>query len=456
MAFGAGPGRPSGDDVCDRVLALIGQEGRIKSRFERAFDDAEIFALTRGQMLAIPFAKLAAVARTECNGQPEQRVDIAHLMRALKGAMAAIDRAFAEILAFEPAAYRPRSVAEFKRFDLSAFPGGGTWLAFGFEQGLALGNSSTNYDRKRAAYVLKHFFCDDIVAAPQPPAAGISTDVKSGACAGCHQKLDPMAGFFRNYGAFFFDYSKTPVIVFDDLAVRERDDYVLAWQRKSGAGPLWNIGFVRSASATSANAYGRSLADLSRIIRGAPEAKRCLMQRLFEYLVAEKQTIDNGYLDDLTRNFENEAKIDSAAAMKNAIVRIVTGRTFHQRDPDPRQCYDYAPGASPADSPPCRIAFILKENCTSCHDSAYGGDGNLDLTALIASPDGRGRTFPHLDDALEQQNARETFARLVERLTTDDAKRRMPKGRAMRGDERDELLRWARDALARLPPEARK
>ena len=48
-------------------------------------------------------------------------------------------------------------------FDLSAFPTKQKWLSFGFEQGVALGNSSTNFNRKRSAYVLKRFFCDDLI-----------------------------------------------------------------------------------------------------------------------------------------------------------------------------------------------------------------------------------------------------------------------------------------------------
>ena len=42
------------------------------------------------------------------------------------------------------------------------------------------------------------------------------------------------------------------------------------------------------------------------------------MKRLFEYAVAESQTIDGGYLDHLTGNFEREAAVNSSAAMKNA------------------------------------------------------------------------------------------------------------------------------------------
>jgi hypothetical protein len=38
----------------------------------------------------------------------------------------------------------------------------------------------------------------------------------------------------------------------------------------------------------------------------------------------------------------------------------------------------------------------------------------------------------------------------VERLATRDLKQRMPKDRLMRADERDELLQWAQEELARI------
>ena len=63
------------------------------------------------------------------------------------------------------------------------------------------------------------------------------------------------------------------------------------------------------------------MADLSRILRTAPEVRRCLVKRLHEYVVAEDQTIDRGYLDYLTREFEAEAATSSSTAVKNTIVR---------------------------------------------------------------------------------------------------------------------------------------
>jgi hypothetical protein len=166
--------------------------------------------------------------------------------------------------------------------------------------------------------------------------------------------------------------------------------------------------------------------------------------------VAPDQMIDSGWLDHLAQAFEREAAVDSAEAFRNAILRIAQSRAYRARDLAPRQCYDHAPGAKPDDAPPCRIAHVLKKNCTGCHDSAHDGDGNLDLGRWIKAPDGRNRTFPHLDRFWDQVAPAETLTKLVERLATRDLKQRMPKDRLMRADERDELLQWAQEELARI------
>ena len=445
--------RPNGDLYCDQVGEFLAREADIAKRFVRAFNDAEIFVFTRVQLIEAPFAAVAKVHKEECDGQPEQWVEIPLLVGALESALKRLERGFAELLRHEPAAYRPRSIAGFRPFDLTALADTRAWLAFGHEQSIALGNSSTNFNRKRAAYVLKRFFCDDVVASPPAPPAPAQSHAEAKAentCAACHAKLDPMAGFFRGHGAYFFDYGRMNAIVFDDLSTAERTKYESAWRAAPETKRAWNIGYVRSAASPGGNLYGSTVDDLSRIIRAAPEAKRCVVRRLFEYMVAPDQMIDSGWLEHLTRAFEREAAVNSAEAFKNAVLRIAESRAYRERDLAPRQCYDFAPGTNPGDAPPCRISHVLKKNCTSCHDSAQDGDGNLDLGGWIATPGGRERTFPHLDKFWDQVRPEETLAKIVERLASRDPKLRMPKDRLMRTDERDELMQWAQQELARL------
>lgn len=451
MEFLTSKPAPSGYNACVMVLGVAAQNPALTQRILRAFDDAEVFFLTRSKAIAGPLDAYEKAAQDECLAKPGPQVSVQKLAAAVQAAADQYGRTFAEISKFEPSAYRPRSVRDFRSFDLSALPDHHKWLAFGFEQGVALSNSSTNSNRRRAAYVLKRYFCDDLtpvgVETPQQHVGGAHGSDTT--CYACHYKLDPMAGFFRSYGAYFFDFSGAPIIAFDDLTITDRNRYVAAWQAPAGAPRQWNVGYIRSPRWEAGNIYGESLADLSRLIREAPEAKRCLMKRLVEYTVAENQTIDGGYLDYLTSAFEKDAAVNASTAMKNAIARIVESRVFLERNADPQRCYDRAPGAQPDQAPPCRVAFILEKNCGQCHNPTYGAVSRLDLASWIPAPNGVGRTFPHLDKESRQLSPQETLSRIVERLSTNDPHLRMPKNRPMESQERQELFLWAQDELAR-------
>ena len=77
-------------------------------------------------------------------------------------------------------------------------------------------------------------------------------------------------------------------------------------------------------------------------------------------------------------------------------------------NPDSQKCYDYAPGSQPTNGPPCRVAYLLKQNCTTCH----GGDSaakNLFLDTWVPAPGG-GFDFKHLDEHGNQKSVKETMA----------------------------------------------
>ena len=453
LAMATAKPAPRLSTICAKVEAFADNGQQLTPQLHRAFDDAEIFGLIRGEVLSGPLEMLAKIAEKACDDRTPAGTARKSLVDGLESALAQVRRAFSAIATFEPDRYQPTSVLEFRPFDLSAFPTKQKWLSFGFEQGMALGNSSTNFNRKRSAYVLKRFFCDDLLPigfeTPQEHVGGSHGSQTS--CFACHHKLDPMAGFFRSYGSHFFDYSRSPDIIFDDLATKDRGPYEAVWKAANKAQPAWNVGYIRSARWQSYNSYGTSIADLSRILRTAPEVKRCLVKRLHEYIVADDQTIDRGYLDYLTREFEAEAAVNSSTAVKNTIVRILQSAAYEQRNADPKHCYDVAPGLVAGEGPPCRVAFILSKNCSQCHN-AGGEDGaaRFDVGTWIPAPDGRSRTFRHLDGKMVQFSTRDSLARLVERLSTFDGATRMPKGRVMHSDERQELFLWAQEELARF------
>jgi hypothetical protein len=453
--LGSKPKPLAAADYCDKFGAMIEDSPAIHDKLNRAFNDSEIFTvMTRGRVLIEPLDIIARAHQRECLDQPKAQASVKNLTAAAWAALDRYYRAFGEILKFEPARYKPKTVLDMKPFDLSVF-NMDKWLAFGFEQSTALKNSSTNYNRRRGAYLLKHFFCDDLTPVgfddPQQHVGGAhGSDTP---CYGCHFKLDPMAGFFRDRGTYFFDYATDQTLTFDDGAEIDLAKYSNAWRAPKGSGREWSTGYVRSPRYEDHNDYGTTIEDLTRIIHKAPEAKRCLMKRLFEYLVAEEQTIDGGYLDELTRSFEQEAASDSSAAMKNAIVHILLSNTYRQSNPDPRACYDHAAGAKVENAPPCRVAFILQKNCSQCH-SGPDGNAGLDLTSWVVAPDGKSRTFPHLNGDRKQTAPHETLSRMSERLSASDPNIRMPKLMVMSSQERQELFRWVQEELARIVKEA--
>jgi hypothetical protein len=444
----------SAREFCEDIEEVNEQQADISQKLFRGFTDAEIFALMRGGVPDFIYEALDKVANDECE-KTDDKVDAQRLADTVNALSAQLDSTFKEVANFEPTAYAPESVGDFRSVDRSAFPNKTDWIAFGFEQGTALANSSTNYNRKRAAYVLKRFFCDDLNPVGfETPAEHIGgAHGSQTSCYSCHYKLDPMAGFFRNHGALFGDSSNAPDIVFDDLASVDRAAYQSAWRAPEGAGRKWDVGYIRSPRWKEQNSYGESIGDLTKIIRSAPEAKRCLMKRLTEYVVGENQTMDGAYLDKLTENFEKDAATNSSIAFRNAMVEILQSATYQTRNPNPQQCYDFAPGTKPDGRPPCRVAYILQKNCVQCHSNAADAFNTLDLSKWVLAPDGKSHVFPHLNSKDQQFPAQETLERMSSRLSNVDPKKRMPKNKPMSSQERQELFLWVQSELARKPKE---
>lgn len=344
--------------------------------------------------------------------------------------------------------YKPGLVTQIQPFDLGPLGVHARWLSWGFAQRTALTNSSTNMDRKRAAYVLKRYFCDDLtpVGIEDDPNHGPGQHASQPSCRACHYKLDPMAGYFRTYGNRFKDFSQQRNITFDDNAKIDLQDYVNNWRAPAGKPRTWDVGYVRSVTDESLNDYGSTLDDLHANFRKAPEVKACLVRRMFEYAVGDQQTIDPGYLTDVTKEFAARAARNSSEAFRWLATTAVLSHTFQQQDPEPNQCYDFKNGTDPANAPPCRVAYLLQQNCVTCHKST-ADHGSLDLSQWLPGPDGV-KTFPHLGADGKPIALRATLANLIDRLTTTDPDDRMPaKGKYMSAQDRQALYLWAQNTL---------
>src|SRR5262249_48628649 len=141
------------------------------------------------------------------------------------------------------------------------------------------------------------------------------------------------------------------------------------------ASRTWNVGYIRTPNAADAarNSYGSTLADLTQIIRDAPETKRCLVRRMASYFLGDKQVYDGSWLAGLTAAFDEPAGAPhepghSSAAFKAIVAALVQSNAFVTPDPQPDQCYDTVPGSAPS-SLPCPVRFVIENNCVSCHNA---------------------------------------------------------------------------------------
>ncbi len=123
----------NGQELCRKLADFGGRKDALTERVHRAFDDAEIFILTRAQVVSWPLDGIAKAAREECV-KYKPKADVKRLAAAIQTASDQFSKAFAEIFRFEPEVYEPNSVLDFKAVDLTAFPTGNKWLAFGYEQ----------------------------------------------------------------------------------------------------------------------------------------------------------------------------------------------------------------------------------------------------------------------------------------------------------------------------------
>ncbi len=298
-------------------------------------------------------------------------------------------------------------------------------------------NSSTNYNRKRGAYVLDRFFCDDLkpVGAALPEAHGEGAHASDPACAACHFKLDPMAGFFRRNGYFGIEFNKQTLdanggfIIFDDFAAMDYRQYEQAWRAPTGSGRQFDVGYIRSTRDESLNSYGDTLADLDTLLQTAPEVERCFTQRMFEFVNGTDQAVDPGFLDDVTADMHAAG----ANRLERGLVRVLTGNTFRAPDRNSTVCYDLAPGTEGAQRPPCEVASILRTHCGGCH-TGDGAQAGLDLSRWESRDGGFG--FPSRADRAE------TFSRMIDRLTTSDLSRQMPQAKDMPLRQREQLVLW--------------
>lgn len=270
--------------------------------------------------------------------------------------------------------------------------------AFSYDgQWKILKNSSTNYSRKRAAYVLRTFTCDDMtpVSTESEHMEGGSLHAAQPACMACHYKMDPIAAIFAPYGVGGVEFrGDAKEHIFDDALRMDRasEQYKIKYlgEYKAADGTT-HIGHYKSLNAlypewTEANPDNVSLATLFDYFKKSPIVRQCLTKRLTEKVLGKKQVYDGKWIEQLAQNFEGGAS--GTEAVKKTIAQIVMSKTFARKTITAGQCYDFAPGFEPApDSPPCEVASIINKYCKSCHNED-NPSGDLDMTKWLKGPNG--------------------------------------------------------------------
>lgn len=334
--------------------------------------------------------------------------------------------------------------------------------ALGLQFFLDHANSSTNGNRRRAAYVLRTYFCDNLI----PVAVVNLTEHTEGDkhasdpnCRSCHFKLDPMAGFFRTHGAVGLDFDDPAVVaelrkvlpspgsepiafLFDDqttLTQAEKEAFYANW--KKGAG--WDVGYIRSAGDPSRNAYGDGLDGLFKIIRSAPEVRQCLAQRLAEYFIGGNLTFDLAWMQKIAAALEPAT--NSSQALRSAVKLIVNSRAFRAQNPLAGECHDLSPQATATgsdDRPPYEFSSILEKNCVACHNSAQPAQG-LDLSIWRRTGTDGVEGFSHTsDNGKSFVPPCESLALLKQRISSVDPATAMPPGGAMAATQKEKLFLW--------------
>ncbi|MCJ8277199.1 MAG: hypothetical protein MJK18_10195, partial [Bdellovibrionales bacterium] len=317
-----------------------------------------------------------------------------------------------------------------------------------FFSGIAfsLTNSSTNFNRTRAAYILDRFLCDNLVPIDVELPDQHSGDAHGSepSCYACHYRLDPMAGFFKDYGFNFQSFKGKKEITFDDFARMDKEEFDSNWLSNDPAVRKWNIGVVRSEKDETKNYYGEDIVDLFRILKEMPEVKKCMTRRVFEYTTSTGQNVDQEYLDNVYKEFDQISQRNSSHGIKYLFKTFVLNKTFTTQDPEIKKCYDFPTGFDPAGAPPCEVRFILQNKCSNCH-FPFGGEGGLDVTTW-KKLEGDRFGFVH-ENGGKQLSVDESFEKMSEALSSSDPKVRMPYKQHMDPSDRETLYLWVNQQL---------
>jgi hypothetical protein len=90
---------------------------------------------------------------------------------------------------------------------------------------------------------------------------------------------------------------------------------------------------------------------------------------------------------------------------------------------------------------PAPVMNVMSNHCIICHDEVLKEFGSLDMSHWVSTPDGQWG-FAQLDSNGKQIPSKETFRRIVARISTDDPDFHMPLGYTLTPAEHDPFQAW--------------
>ncbi|WP_141733374.1 hypothetical protein [Oligoflexus tunisiensis] len=305
-----------------------------------------------------------------------------------------------------------------------------------------LRNTSTNFNRKRSAYMLRTYFCDELgPIAVEPSQHSSGRHASDPACLSCHYKMDPLAGLFRNYGMQGTDFEGIEPFMFDDFIELEGErlqSYYRSWKNESDE---WVVGYYVEPGVPHPGWKGDRLSDFFEFAKTAKDVQQCFVRRMAEHFVGPALAYDGAWLNELTDDYMRAS--NSGVGFKNLVKRLVLSQSFATFDPVPGTCYD-VPANTPANRPPCVVASIVQGNCKSCHNSGFSS-GGLDLSQWVDIGSGV-FSFPHKKNGV-QLDRKASLEILRKRITGTTLGPKMPPGRIMVPTERQKLYEWLSQIL---------
>ena len=268
--------RQVGTRYCTQIMPISRASGRDQQTdSDRAFDDAEIFALIRAQAISSVFHSIEFAADKECASKSRARADVSRLAIGQDRARPVYNRLSPKSSSSSRPSMSRNRCPTFKAFDLSAFPHGQQMARVRLRARHCACNSSTNFNRKRVG------LCAEALLLRRPDAGRLRGPAGARGrrawlrhlllCLPLQARPDGRL-LPQSTARYFYDYSRdarrsssTISPMHEPAALR--GDLARAQGTRTRK---WNVGYVRSPRWENQNSYGETLGDLSRIIREAP------------------------------------------------------------------------------------------------------------------------------------------------------------------------------------------